>query len=323
MLDGERPDAGAPHTMERLAGAVRNGGQLTGRLAALEAQVEAALGGRDDASASARMVWGGVDGALQAYAQVRRWLSFDALLPNGQPLSALSLLALYRYWWRVEVTGMERIPGSGPVVLVANRAGTPLPYDAFMIAVALAADHPSGRRARPLVDRWMLRLPVAGSALSALGAEPATAARLRRLLAGGEAAIVFPEGRDSMGRPFDHRYRLSRFGHAALLRVAVEAGAPIVPVAVVGCEEAQPVLWRLERPVRALGLPSIPFTPTLLPLPTKWRLHVGAPLETNGGAEGGKTPDGRALGRLSVQLRERLQGLVSEAVGRRRGLFFS
>jgi 1-acyl-sn-glycerol-3-phosphate acyltransferase len=190
-----------------------------------------------------------------------------------------------------------------------------------MLAVALAVDHPAGRRACPLVDRWMLRLPVVGPALSALGAEPATAARLRRLLTAGEAAIVFPEARDSVGRPFDRRYRLARFGHAALLRAAVEAGATIVPVAVVGCEEAQPVLWRLEGSARALGLPSIPLMPTLVPFPTKWRLHVGVPLEAPGYA--GTAGDARHIGRLSVQLRERLQGLVSEAVGRRRGLFFS
>lgn len=323
MLDGERPDAGVIQTMERPGGTGRSGGEFTRRIAALEAQVEHALGGREEGSVPARMMWHSVDGALHAYAQVRRWLSLDALLPSGQPISALSMLALYRYWWRVEATGLERIPSSGPVVLVANRAGTPLPYDAFMLAVALAADHPAARRARPLVDRWMLRLPVAGAALSALGAEPATAAHLRRLLGQGEAAIVFPEGRDSVGREFDRRYRLSRFGHAALLRTAVEAGAPIVPVAVVGCEEAQPVLWHLDRPMRALGLSSIPVTPTLLPLPTKWRLHVGAPLETSGRPDEAKGADARTIGRLSMQLRERLQGLVSEAVGRRRGLFFS
>src|SRR5688572_19541243 len=217
MLDGEQPDGGAAATVLARQ-------QLTRRLAALEAHVEAALGGREDDSRAARMVWHSVEGALQAYASVRRWLRWDALVPSGQPLSALSLLALYRYWWRVEATGLERIPASGPVLLVANRAGTPLPYDAFMLAVALAVDHPTGRRARPLVDRWMLRVPLAGSALTALGAEPATVARLRRLLAAGEAAIVFPEGRDALGRSFDHRYRLSRFRHTALLRVAAEAG---------------------------------------------------------------------------------------------------
>jgi 1-acyl-sn-glycerol-3-phosphate acyltransferase len=319
MLDGEPPNGEATPLMRHLAGLGRD--ELAKRLAALETQVESALAGQDD-SPAARLVWQSLDGVLHAYAHVRRWLNWDALVPNGQPLSALSLLALYRYWWRVEATGLERIPASGPVVLVINRAGTPLPYDAFMMAVALAVDHPSGRRARPLVERWMLRLPLAGPALSALGAEPATVARLRRLLAADEAAIVFPEGRDAVGRPFEQRYRLARFGHTPLLRAAVEAGASIVPVAVVGSEEAQPV-WRLDRPVRALGLPSIPVTPTLLPLPTKWHLYVGVPLETGTRAASARARDARHVAQLSTQLRERLQGLVSEAVGRRRGLFFA
>jgi 1-acyl-sn-glycerol-3-phosphate acyltransferase len=320
MLDGERSAGDAIQRMAHLAGVGRD--ELTKRLAALETQVEEALAGQEDQSRAALLMWHSLDGMLQAYAQVRRWLDWEALVPHGQPLSALSLLALYRLWWRVEATGLERIPGSGPVVLVANRAGTPLPYDAFMLAVALAVDHPAARRARPLVERWMLRLPVAGAALSALGAEPATVARLRRLLAADEAAIVFPEGREAVGRPFDRRYRLARFGHTPLLRAAVEAGASIVPVAVVGSEEAQPV-WRLERPVRAFGLPSFPVTPTLVPLPTKWRLHVGVPLETSGRSAAGRARDARQIAQLSTQLRERLQGLVSEAVGRRRGLFFA
>jgi 1-acyl-sn-glycerol-3-phosphate acyltransferase len=324
MLEGEPSGADAIERMASLAGLGRGRGEVAKRLAALEAQVEEALSGSEDASRATRLMWHSVDGALQTYAHVRRWFNWDVLVPSGQPISALSMLALYRYWWRVEATGLERVPGTGPVVLVANRAGTPLPYDAFMLAVAMAVDHPTGRRARPLVERWMLRLPVAGAALSALGAEPATAARLRRMLATDEAAIVFPETRDAVGRPFDHRYRLARFGHTALLRTAVEAGASIVPVAVVGSEEAQPV-WRFDRPIRALGLPSIPLTPTLLPLPTKWRLHVGVPLDTaeRAGPGEGKGRDARQIAQLSIQLRERLQGLVSEAVGRRRGLFFS
>ncbi|HWP66198.1 MAG TPA: 1-acyl-sn-glycerol-3-phosphate acyltransferase [Candidatus Limnocylindria bacterium] len=317
MLDGERGGGGTAPLAAHLAAVGRD--ELMKRLAALETQVEAALGRHDD-SRAARLVWQSVEGALHAYAQVRRWFNWDTLVPSGQPLSALSLLALYRYWWRVEAIGLERIPASGPVVLVANRAGTPLPYDAFMLAVALAVDHPSGRRARPLVERWMLRMPVVGSALAALGTEPATAARLRRLLAAGEAAIIFPESRDALGRPFDRRYRLARFGHTPLLRTAVEAGATIVPVAVVGSEEAQPV-FRLERPARVLGLPSIPLTPTLVPLPTKWRLHVGVPLETGGRQAPAPAEAARQVVQLAAQLRERLQGLVSEAVGRRRGLF--
>ena len=94
MLDGERPGEDATPLMAQLAGLGR--GELAKRLAALETQVEAALADNDDASAASRLMWQSVDGMLHAYAQVRRWLNWDALVASGQPLSALSLLALYR-----------------------------------------------------------------------------------------------------------------------------------------------------------------------------------------------------------------------------------
>ena len=55
----------------------------------------------------------------------------------------------------------------------------------------------------------------------------------------------------------------------------------------------------------------------------EWRGLVGVPLETGSRAGSAKGRDARQIAQLSIQLRERLQGLVSEAVGRRRGLFFS
>jgi 1-acyl-sn-glycerol-3-phosphate acyltransferase len=201
---------------------------------------------------------------------------------------------------------------------VANRAGTLLPYDAFMVSEATAMAHPSGRRTRPFVDEWLTDMPIVGAALASLGAQPATSAKLRRTFEAGEAAIVFPEGREAFAKPFAQRYRLARFGRTALLRLAVEMSVPIVPVAVIGSEEVHPVLWRLERLGRPLGLPAIPITPTLVPLPTKWLLHVGTPLEIDA-----RTAARGDVRHVRTQVRERLQGLVSEALGRRRGVFFA
>jgi 1-acyl-sn-glycerol-3-phosphate acyltransferase len=286
------------------------------RLGNLEREVEQALEGVDAQSRATQALWLSVDGVLSTYATVRRWIGRDYAVGGGQPIGALSLLALYRYWWRVEAVGLERIPSDGPVLLVANRAGTLLPYDAFMVSVATAMDHPSGRRTRPLVDEWLTGLPVVGSALASLGAQPATTAKLRRIFEADEAAILFPEGREAFAKPFAQRYRLARFGRTALLRLAVEMRVPIVPVAVIGSEEVHPVLWRLERLGRPLGLPAVPITPTLLPLPTKWMLHVGAPLEIDA-----RTAARGDVRHVRTQVRERLQGLVSEALGRRRGVF--
>jgi len=299
------------------AGDDQSDAALDARLGRLEREVEHALEGGDRAS-RAQSLWLSLDGILSTYAMVRRWVGRNAVLGGAQPIGALSLLALYRYWWRVEAVGLERIPADGPALLVVNRAGTLLPYDAFMVSVATALAHPRGRRTRPLVDEWLTNLPLVGSALSALGAQPATTARLRRIFEADEAAIVFPEGRDAFAKPFAQRYRLARFGRTALLRLAVEMHVPIVPVAVIGSEEVHPVLWRLERLGRPLGLPAVPITPTLVPLPTKWMLHVGAPLEVDA-----RTAARGDMRHVRTQVRERLQGLVSEALGRRRGVFFA
>ena len=108
--------------------------------------------------------------------------------------------------------------------------GTVFPYEAFMLARALGMV-PGARAARPLLDDWLLALPVVGGALRALGAETSSAPTLRRVLASGDVAITFPETPAVVGKPMSHWYRLGTFGQGTHLRVALDAGAPIVPVA--------------------------------------------------------------------------------------------
>jgi 1-acyl-sn-glycerol-3-phosphate acyltransferase len=331
MADGERPggaNGAGPRLRSYRSGARRatrfaTPGEIAQRLSQLEQQVEAALAGTRLPEAVG--LRGTLDDALAAYAGWRR-----LVFPDGPAteIGELGLRALYRYWWRVDAKGLERIPSRGRVLLVSNRAGALLPFDAFMIGVALAADHPTGRRARPLVDEWVTDLPVVGPTLGRLGALPATPRSLRRVLGDEQAAIVFPEGQDACAKPFNRRYRLGRFGRGALLRVALEMRTPIVPIAVIGAEEIQPVLWRLESLGRPLGLPAIPVTPTfpllglfgLVPLPTKWTIHVGEPIDTAATFPAGVT-DAVTVRRLREALRERLQGLVTEGLRRRRSIF--
>jgi 1-acyl-sn-glycerol-3-phosphate acyltransferase len=315
-------DSDVPSRIVRLAGSRRGGRvttrladlDITRRLATLERQVEEALGSAGQSAVLVPSLEALVDGFLDAYGRVRRAVAGEH--EAAAELIAMPLDLLYRWWWRVDVIGLERVPARGPVLVAANRGGALLPYEAFVLARALGtADQ---RVARPLIDGWLLGLPLAGSAAAALGAAPATAEAVRRALAAGELVITFPEGLAAVAKPVTRRYRLAPFGRASLVRVAVEVGVPVVPVALIGAEEAQPVLLRSERLGRLLGLPALPFTPTPVPLPTKWTIHVGEPLDPP--ARRGR--DGhRALRGFGGRLRERLQGLVSDAVNRRRGLF--
>jgi len=317
-------DRDAPPRVLRMAGSRRGGRvtrrlvipDVTRRLASLERQVEEALAGAGQSARLLPPLETLVDGFLHAYDRVRRAVSGER--EAARELIATPIDLLSRWWWRVDVIGIERLPARGPVLVAANRAGALLPYEAFVLARSLDQASAGGTRvAHPVVDGWLLELPLAGTLAGVLGAIPATADALRRALAGGDVAISFPEGPDSVAKPVGRRYRLAPFGRAALLRVAVEAGAPIVPVAVIGAEEAQPVLWRSERLGRLLGLPALPVPPAIVPLPTKWTIHVGEPLEPP--ARGSR--DRQLMRGLSARLRERLQGLVSDGLNRRRGLF--
>jgi 1-acyl-sn-glycerol-3-phosphate acyltransferase len=109
------------------------------------------------------------------------------------------------------------------------------------------------------------------------------------MLEDGEVVMVFPEGVRGMNKLYSERYRLQRFG-LGFLRLALETGTPVVPVALVGSEEQNPGLANLPGLGRLLGMPAFPITPTfpwlgplgILPLPVKYRFYFGEPLEFEG-----------------------------------------
>ena len=98
---------------------------------------------------------------------------------------------------------------------------------------------------------------------------------------------------------------------------------------VIGAEEVHPVIARLDLPGQLLGLPTLPVTPTfpwlglwgLVPLPTKWTLLFGEPLDVAARHGASDASDATRVARLRDQVRERLQALVLEGLRRRRSLF--
>ena len=75
---------------------------------------------------------------------------------------------LYKYYWRVEVEGLEHLPAEGPVLLAANHSGA-LPFDAAMISLAVEDEHPAHRVVRMLYAKFVTDLPGIGSLFSRLG----------------------------------------------------------------------------------------------------------------------------------------------------------
>ena len=235
---------------------------------------------------------------------------------------------LYSRWFRVEATGLEHVPGTGRALLVANHAGT-LPYDSAMVMHAVRRDHPSRRDVRPLIEDAVFHLPWLGPLMQRIGGVRACPENAERLLSKDELVAVFPEGVKCMGKLWRDRYRLQRFGRGGFVKLALRSGAPIIPVAVVGAEEALPMVAKVTWFARSIGLPYVPVTPTfpwlgplgLVPLPSKWRLTFGPPIEL-GKQYGPEAADDRLLvNRLADSIRAQIQQMVDETLAARRGAF--
>jgi len=231
----------------------------------------------------------------------------------------MTLYGLYHLWWRVDVVGLERLPSRGAAIVVVNRAPTLVPYEPMVVAMALAGARPAGA-VRALLDARVLRAPAVGPLLRAGGASRDAAEVMGRLVGRSDWVVSGPETDALFGKTFGDRYRLARFGRT-FARVAIATGTPVVPVAVIGSEEIHPVLGRLTAAARWLGLPTVPVTPTLLPLPTKWRLHIGEPIDVADRYAAADATRPECTARLADQARERLQGLILEGLRRRRSIF--
>ncbi len=235
---------------------------------------------------------------------------------------------LYSRWFRVQASGLDNIPARGRALLVANHAGT-LPYDSAMVMHAVRRDHPARRDVRPLVEDTVFHLPFLGPIMNRIGGVRADPANAERLLENDELVAVFPEGEKGMGKLWKDRYRLQRFGRGGFVKLALRTGAPIIPVAVVGAEEAAPMLGKVTWFAKNIGIPWIPVTPTfpwlgpagLLPLPSKWFVEFGKPIDLAklGADKGPAAADDRLLvNKLADQIRTQIQQMIEGLLGKRR-----
>jgi 1-acyl-sn-glycerol-3-phosphate acyltransferase len=234
---------------------------------------------------------------------------------------------MYRTYFRVAAKGLEHVPSTGRALLVANHSGV-LPWDGMMIASAVLEEHAAPRVVRILYSPSALALPGLPRALETFGQVCDTAANVLRLLEDGQLACVFPEGMNGLGKLFKDRYKLARFRRGGSIGLAIQTGAPIVPVGVVGAEETYPMLADAQPLAQMLRLPFFPLTPLfpwlgplgLIPLPTKWSIEFGKPIAT---AEYGPdaASDRLLVSQLCEQLRERIQSMVDRQHAARASVF--
>src|SRR6266513_1920398 len=192
---------------------------------------------------------------------------------------------LYRSWFRVEWEGLEKIPTEGGALLVANHAGA-IPSDAPVIMHGIEEE--LKRPLYGLADHIFKAMPIVGTMWARAGgvaAHPENAYRLLREQQ--QLVLVFPEGPKGPGKLYSERYQLRRFGRGGFVEIAMRAGVPVIPIAVVGAEESMPIVYKNATLARMFRLPYVPVTANMLMLgplgllmyfPAKFKLRVLDPV---------------------------------------------
>ncbi len=240
---------------------------------------------------------------------------FDAfgLHPPSLAGAVHAAAPLYDHYFRVDSSGAEHIPGTGPVILVANHGGV-LPVDAAILCLDVLRQ--TQRIPRPITDHFVPRLPIASTLLARLGVVSGTRANVRYLLERGELIAIWPEGVTGPAKRYRDRYQLQawRVGFAEL---AIRHRAAVVPVAIVGAEESWPMLGKLR--THLFGTPYLPIPASPLPLPARFHLHYGTAIELDYSPAAADDP--MIVAAVANRVRDELEGQLAVALALRTGVF--
>jgi 1-acyl-sn-glycerol-3-phosphate acyltransferase len=235
---------------------------------------------------------------------------------------------VYRNWFRAEWEGLEKIPRQGGALLVANHAGA-IPADAPVIMHGLEEE--VGRAVYGLGDYLFRSVPVVGTAWSRGGGVPAHPDNAYRLLKDQQQLVlVFPEGTKGTGKPYSQRYRLRRFGRGGFVEIAMRAGVPVIPITVVGSEEAMPIVAGAPRLAKLLRLPYVPLTANMLLFgpaglvayfPAKFKLRVLDPVHFDVPPDQERYPRSRVF-EAAEAIRQDMQASLYDMLRHRRSVWF-
>jgi 1-acyl-sn-glycerol-3-phosphate acyltransferase len=132
-------------------------------------------------------------------------------------------------------------------------------------------------------------MPVVGTLWSRSGGVAAHPDNAYRLLHDEQQLVlVFPEGTKATGKRYGERYKLRRFGRGGFVEIAMRAGVPVIPIAVMGAEEAMPIVFRPNTLAKMIRVPYFPITANMLMFgpaglalyfPAKFRIRVLPPVQ--------------------------------------------
>lgn len=235
---------------------------------------------------------------------------------------------IYKHWFRVEWEGFEHLPVDGGALIVANHAGA-IPSDAPSIMHGIET-----RLHRPvygLAENLFRSVPIVGTLWSRTGGVAAHPDNAYRLLHDEQQLVlVFPEGTKGTGKLYRDRYRLARFGRGGFVEIAMRAGVPVIPIAVIGAEESMPILFKSSHLAKLMGIPYFPVTANMLAfgplglgiyLPAKFRLQVLPPVYFDVEPDQERYSRSRVM-EESENIRRMVQEALYDMLRKRRSVWF-
>ena len=209
------------------------------------------------------------DPRLRLVATLRRWPVMHLDVPPGVPkvagLEPVDLARLFSQpglerlmypYARFDVGGVDRIPATGPAIVVANHRSY---FDTVAVGLTVLR---SGRSPRFLGKKEVFDAPVIGPLAKAMGGirvdrgtgseEPLREAA--RALEGGDLVALMPQGTIPRGRAFFNPVLKGRYGAA---RLAGMSGAPVIPIGTWGTEKVWPRNSQLPQVWNVLSPPTV------------------------------------------------------------------
>ncbi len=235
---------------------------------------------------------------------VGNWRNLEAFTR----VQAFSLDLLCRYF-RVDVQGLDRIPRQGPAILIANHSGF-AGFDALVLSHVIHSEFK--REPRILAHHgyfdWWNWVRTISYRLLLREAHVSTAVKT---LEHGHLLIVFPEGVAGNFKSSLHRYELQKF-HTGFVRLALESGAPIIPVVITGAEESNFSLGNINLG-RWYPHVRIPLPINLVPLPAKWAIRILEPIPLG---------EGESIFQSAKSIQAKIQGVLAGEVEKREFIYW-
>ncbi len=161
--------------------------------------------------------------------------------------------------FRPKLEGWDQLPEDRPFMIVSNHSGTGA-TEVLCLAWLWIERFGASRSVAGMAHPLVFYVPVAGGVMRSIGAIPSTYRHAREVFDRGIGLIIFPGGDHEAFRPIWEARRVDLAGRVGFLKLAREAGVPIIPLGIVGSHYATPILWRSR------VLPWIALIPGLIGL---------------------------------------------------------